>query len=85
MSLSRVSPFQIFLVGGGWPNEHVSNKVFIYNIRDKSWTEDQRLQEALGGEEGGLVWHEAVEIEAGNRVVKIVCLGGLIDKRILLT
>ena len=80
-SLSVASPKQLVLLGGGvWSPRQTSNKVMIYNTETDAWTEDQRLPKDLCGDEGGLWDHKAVEIRKGNRVAKIICVGGRVHE-----
>ena len=77
-SLTAIGPKQIMLVGGAdnWGGENPSNLVLIYDTATSSWREDQRLPAEVCGEGGGLSEHNAVAVREGNRIAKIVCVGG---------
>ena len=73
-TLSVAGPYQIALIGG-YDGKKKLNSVMVYNTLTSTWTKDQRLPTEVVGNDG-LCWHEAVEIRNGNRMSKIICLGG---------
>ena len=79
-SLTALPPYQILLLGGGAYSSHLNDKVMIFNARDSTWVEDQSLPEEFCGKDGGLWHHRAVAVQKGNRVSKIICIGGYIDQ-----
>ena len=68
-TLSPLSPTQFLVVGG-------SNRVWIYDDDESTWTEEKRLPDSFCGENGEIRYHAAVEVKKEARVVSIVVLGG---------
>ena len=83
-SLSVISENELMLVN------HKESVSRIYNVEDESWTDGPPLPPVTDENTGKLVtdwrtgklvdaglWqHKAVEVKEGNRVAKIICLGG---------
>ena len=75
-SLSVVAPTQLVVIGGWKGGEDHSKEVWVYDIKEKTWSEDRPLPIAVCGEKGGLNEHRAVELWRGGRVARVICFGG---------
>ena len=70
------------LLGGAkdsW-GEDVSNKVMLYDAEKSTWKESHQIPAEFCGEKGGLSRHKAVAVKKGDRVTKVICVGGFVSK-----
>ena len=82
-TLTFVSQKQIMLLGGAedFGGESASDFVMLYNTATSTWTESQRLPRDFYGKGTGLSLHKAIAVKKGNRVSKVICLGGKVGEK----
>ena len=82
-TLTFVSQKQIMLLGGAehWDGRGASDLVMLYNTATSTWTESQRLPPDFYGEGTGLSEHKSVKVKKGDRVSKVICLGGYVGEK----
>ena len=77
-SLTPIGPKQIMLLGGAehWAGRGASNKVLLYDAEKSTWKESHKLPAEFCGVDGGLSSHKTVAVKKGDRVTKVICVGG---------
>ena len=73
-TLSKVSPREILLTGGGLTSG-ISNQVKLFDVEVGKWRDEAALPVEVSGPNGGLRCHEAISVPREDGVF-VICVGG---------